>query len=328
MNRIRVGVLRGGPSNEYEISLKTGGNVLSALREDHEEKYRPVDIFIDKDGYFYLDGVSVEPNDIISRVDVIFNALHGEYGEDGKIQSFFETHRVPFTGSGSLASAIGMNKILSKKAFEAIGIKTPRHKEISKDRIINDMQRIIREAFETIHLPVIVKPINGGSSFGTHLVRTYPELEKALLDASKYSENIMIEDFINGIEATCGVIDAFRGDDLYALPPIEIRPHTEFFDYESKYSGKSNEIIPATFDHATKLEIERLAKEIHKALDLKHYSRSDFIIHPKKGIYALEVNTLPGLTKESLIPKALHAVGSSIGEFVHHVIQRALLNKR
>ena len=134
----------------------------------------------------------------------------------------------------------------------------------------------------------------------------------------------MIEEFIPGIEATCGVIEGFRGEELYALPPIEIRPMTKFFDYEAKHQGMSQEIVPATFQDKFKRAIEGLAKKIHQAFGLRHYSRSDFIIHPRRGIYVLEVNTLPGLTGESLIPKSLRAVGSDTHELVDHLIQLAL----
>jgi len=328
MKKIRVGVVRGGPSTEYEVSLKSGSSVLASLREKFEDKYQPIDIFVDKEGYFHLDGVATELNDIVHRIDVIFNALHGAYGEDGKIQTFFEAHGIPFTGSGSLSSAIGMNKSLSKKVFETHGIKTPKGREIDAARINSDIKNLMLEMFDTLLLPVIVKPTSGGSSVGTYVVRTYPELEEALKNASKHGDFILIEEFIPGIEATCGVIEDFRSHKLYALPPIEIRPKSKFFDYDAKYAGMSEEIVPATFSHELKMEIEELAKKIHESMGLRHYSRSDFIIHPKRGIYALEVNTLPGLTGESLVPKALHAVGSTLHEFVDHIIGLALLNKR
>lgn len=328
MKKIRVGVVRGGPSSEYEVSLKSGSSVLSILREKFEDKYHPVDIFIDRNGYFHLDGIATELNDIVHRTDVIFNALHGEYGEDGKIQTFFETHGIPFTGSGSLASAVGMNKTLSKKAFKSHNIKTPVGQEISRKDIETDVDKVVRGLFESFHLPAVVKPTNGGSSVGTYIVKEYIDLKSALQDAAKYSDSVLIEEFVPGVEATCGVIDNFRNSRFYALPPIEIVSEKEFFDFEAKYAGKSQEIVPARFSLETKIEIEEIAKKIHESMGLRHYSRSDFIIHPKKGIYALEVNTLPGLTNESLLPKALNAVGSNLPEFIDHVIQLALLNKK
>lgn len=324
MHKTRVGVLRGGPSNEYEVSLNSGASVLDALRKYHDSRYLARDIFIDREGVSHIDGVPVPIEDIPNRVDVIFNALHGTYGEDGKIQSFLEIHGVPFTGSGSLGSAVGMNKVLAKKVFESHGIKIPMSMDISSDDFVNDLHNFSKKLFHTLHLPAVVKPSASGSSVGVSIVKSYDALPAALSSAAEHGDVIMIEEFIPGIEATCGVVEGFRGEELYALPPVEIRPKTEFFDYQAKYEGKSEEIVPATFSDKIKAEIEELAKKIHRALDLRHYSRSDFIIHPRRGIYALEVNTLPGLTKESLVPKSLRAVGSDVHEFVDHLIGLAL----
>jgi D-alanine-D-alanine ligase len=176
-------------------------------------------------------------------------------------------------------------------------------------------------------LPAIVKPASSGSSVGISIVRDHPELLTALIEAAKHGHSILIEELIPGIEATCGVIEGFRGEELYALPPIEIRSKNSFFDYEAKYQGKSEEIVPATFSDKLKRQIEELSKKIHRALGLRHYSRSDFIIHPRRGIYFLEVNTLPGLTEESLMPKALKAVGSDLSQLAGHLIALASKGK-
>ncbi len=327
-HRLRIGVLRGGPSNEYEVSLNSGAAVLSALRDRFEDQYQARDIFIDRNGTWHIDGIAVLPQDAIHKIDVAFNALHGKYGEDGKLQSFFEIHGMPFTGSGSLGSAVGMNKALAKKVLKDHGIKSPYHTEIPSAEIAGDIDALARRLFHSVILPAVVKPATSGSSVGVSIVRAYGEFPAALKEAALHSDIVMIEEYIQGIEATCGVIEGFRGQELYALPVIEIKPAAHFFDYEAKYGGKSEEIIPARFADQTKKEIEELAQKVHRALGLRHYSRSDFIIHPRRGIYVLEVNTLPGLTKESLIPKALRAVGSDIHELVQHVIELAEKIKR
>jgi len=321
---LRVGVLRGGPSNEYEVSLNSGSAVLSALRENRSGKYLVRDIFIDRNGNWHIDGFAVEPHDIAGKIDVAFNALHGNYGEDGKIQSLFETYGIPFTGSGSLASAVGMNKVLTKKAMSAQGIKSPYTREFPASEFIEDQKGTAQWLFETFIMPAVVKPATGGSAIGISIVRNKADWLPALVNAADHSDSILIEEFIPGIEATCGVIEGFRGKDIYALPVIEIRPKAGFFDYDAKYNGMSEEIVPATFSQELKKEIESLAIEIHQMLSLRHYSRSDFIIHPRRGVYSLEVNTLPGLTSESLIPKALKAVGSDLSELVEHLIALAL----
>jgi D-alanine-D-alanine ligase len=324
MHKIRVGILRGGPSAEYEVSLNTGAGVLKALRESYEHKYQPRDIFIDKEGKWHMEGVEITPEDISHRVDIIFNALHGTYGEDGKVQHFFEAHNIRFTGTGSAGSAVGMNKILSKRIFKDHEIKTPFGKHVPSLDALNYTADISRELFETMIFPCVIKPSASGSSVGVTIVKTPQEVSPALLAAAPHSDAVIIEEFLPGIEATCGVVEGFRGHELYALPPIEIRPHNGFFDYEGKYMGKSEEIVPATFADSIKRELEEISKKVHRALHLRHYSRSDFIIHQRRGIYILEVNTLPGLTEESLLPKSLRAVGSGLPEFADHLITLAL----
>src|SRR3989338_1823127 len=324
MHLTRIGVVRGGPSSEYEVSLNTGANILATLQKHFEDYYCAHDIFIDRQGSWHMDGLIISLEDISRRIDMVFNALHGSYGEDGQIQSLLEAHGIPFSGSGSVASAVGMNKIMTKNIFKKHGIQTPFHKEIVSNDIQDHSDQITTALFHSLLLPVVVMPASSGSSVGVCIVRNYSDLPQALLSASIHSNSVLIEEFIPGIEATCGVVEGFRGEELYALPPIEIRPHEEFFDYEAKYKGKSEEIVPATFAENIKKKIESLSKNIHQALGLRHYSRSDFIIHPRRGIYALEVNTLPGLTSESLLPKSLRAVGSDLPEFVDHVISLSL----
>lgn len=324
MAKTRVGVLRGGPSSEYQVSLKTGGAVMSALRDHPSDLYHPIDIFIDQKGTWHIDGIALKPEQALHRVDVMFNALHGSYGEDGKVQSFLEMHQMPFTGSGSLASAVGMNKNITNQIIARHGIKIPISREILSVDILQNPEAIARELFNTFPIPAVIKPVSGGSSHGVSVVRKHADLIPALLKAAEQDRAVLAQEFIAGIEATCGIIENFRNELLYALPPVEIRPETEFFDYEAKYQGKSKEIVPATFSHEYKKELELLARTIHSALGLRHYSRSDFIIHPRRGIYFLEVNTLPGLTTESLIPKALTAVGGSLQQLADHLLKLAL----
>ena len=219
-----------------------------------------------------------------------------------------------------------MNKILAKKVFADHGIKSPYWKEIPSNSVNADSEAVARQLFSTFVFPAVVKPHASGSSVGVSVVRDYVQLVQALQEAAQHSDIVLVEEFIPGIEATCGVIEGFRGQELYALPPVEIRPHEGFFDFKAKYEGKSQEIVPATFSEALKKDLELLAAKIHRALGLRHYSRSDVIIHPRRGMYVLEVNTLPGLTNESLVPKSLRAVGSDVHELVEHLIRLAQQN--
>lgn len=334
---IKVGVIRGGISEEHDVSLASGAQVLSHLRSDKmNEKYIPIDIFIDKDGVWHINGIPVTLAKVAPKVDVIINALHGDFGEDGKVQQLLEQWGIPYTGSGPLASALGYNKHLSKLEFEKLGIKTPKHilfpvYQADFDGPKNKYAtQKAREVWGKISPPWIVKPLTGGSSMGIHICKTFQSLVDAFQIGVNEKVSVLVEEFITGKEATVGVINNFRNKKVYTLPPIEIRiPKTStFFDNEAKYSGKSKEICPGNFREEEKQELERIAALIHKGFDLSHYSRSDFIVHPKRGIYALEVNTLPGLTGESLMPKALDAVGSNMPEFIEHIIKLARDNKQ
>jgi D-alanine-D-alanine ligase len=324
MLKIKVGVLRGGPSNEYDVSLATGANVLSALREKLSDKYIALDILIDKEGVWHVDGIAMKADLAVRKYDVSFLALHGAYGEDGKVQHFLESHHVPYTGSDSLGSAIGFNKILTKKVFKDNGIKTPTDKIILSKDVRTDVNKASDNLFKSFPMPFVVKPATSGSSVGISLVKDRFQIAEALISAAEHSEEILIEECIQGVEATVGVIENFRNEMLYALPPVEIRSKNEFFDFEAKYEGKSEEIVPASFPENIKKELAEIAKKVHKAVGLRHYSRTDFIVTPKRGIYTLEVNTLPGLTNESLIPKSLRAVGSDTHELIDHLIELAL----
>jgi D-alanine-D-alanine ligase len=319
MQRIKVAVLRGGPGVENEVSMKSGKNVLENL----PEKYIPMDVFVSKEGSWYLDGVAVQPEKIFRNVDVVFNAMHGEYGEDGKVQQLMDRFGVKYTGSKALASALGMNKVLAKEIFIKAGLKTPVYKAIRKGDNLEGIDQVV---FKTCPMPAIVKPGGSGSSLGVSVVKTQKEIIPAIEKALKYSDIIIVEEFIKGKEVTCGVVEKFRADPLYSLLPLEIATpkEFEFFGYEAKYSDCISTICLANLSDKEKKEVQRVAAEAHMVLGLRHYSRSDFIISPKRGVYILEVNTLPGLTKDSLMPKSLEAVGCAFSYFLDHIITLAL----
>lgn len=319
MNKLRIGVLRGGPSSEYDISLKTGEAVLRNF-PDH---YEAVDIFVDKKGVWHVRGVVKEPHTVLRHIDAVFNAMHGEYGEDGQVQDFLEKFGMPYTGSGSFASKLAMNKVLTKNFIAKVGIKTPLYKVLKRSEFNPSIVASLHQSFPQ---PSIIKPLAMGSSVGVTIARNIIELGEAIDNAFKYSENILVEEFISGREATCAVVEDFQGKDLNVLPPIEIVPKSKsgFFDFDAKYNGQGEEICPGRFSEEENREIVRLSELVHKTLNLKDYSRSDFIIHPRRGIYFLEVNTLPGLNEATLLPKALKSAGSNLTEFIDHLIKRVL----
>lgn len=321
-NSLRIGVLRGGPNHLYDISLQTGAHILEILSETH----RPVDIFIDKDGVWYMGGIEKSPEKILKNIDVVWNGLHGSYGEDGKIQEILKHHGVKYTGSDKYPSSIAMNKYLTKEHLKNLDIKTPVYTLV---RQTDDLKERSKEIFKTIPHPMIVKPVRGGSSIGIKIADSYVDLYKALYDILSEQSDAIVEEYIIGKEASVGVVNYFRDQSVYVLPPIEIKHKSKkgFLDYDSKYSGEIEEVCPGNFSPKEKKEMERVAKLVHESLGLSHYSKSDFIVSPKRGVYFLEVNTLPHLGKESLISKSLKSVGTSAKDFVNHVLLLTLNNK-
>jgi D-alanine-D-alanine ligase len=318
--RIRVAVLRGGPSSEYTVSLKSGAEVMRHLAQSGTHDAH--DIFIDRSGVWHYQGVAREPERLLRHFDVVFNALHGEYGEDGKVQRLLNNLGMHYTGSKALASSIAMNKVMTKDRVARAGVKVPMHAVVLRG---DDIHKKALELWRTFPQPSIVKPAGLGSSVGITFVHSFPMMEKALRVALAGSPAVVVEEYIRGREATVGVVDSFRGSDVYPFPPVEIRlpPTSEIFDYDAKCGGKTQELCPGDFSEEESRQLKDLAVLAHKELGLRHYSRSDFIVSPKRGIYFLETNTLPGLTSESLLPKAINADGISLGDFLRHVIELA-----
>ncbi|MFA5744681.1 MAG: D-alanine--D-alanine ligase [Candidatus Paceibacterota bacterium] len=317
--QIIVGVLRGGPSREHEVSLKTGAAMLANLPE---ERFSPIDIYIDKNGQWHTHGKPTQPERILRQVDVVLNGLHGEYGEDGEVQKLLERFGVPYSGADSFGSYLAMHKLMAKERAKEFGLLTPDSRFV--DRAENSGV-VARDVIRSFHQPVVVKPIGWGSSVGISIVGGYAPvlsaIERLFADGAP---SVLIEECIRGKEATAGVVEGLRGETLYALPPIEIvPPESDFFSYDAKYSGGSREICPGRFSRVASEELKCAAKAIHRALGLRHYSRSDFIVTPK-GIYYLETNTLPGLTTESLLPKSLATIGVKFSDFLEHLVNLAL----
>lgn len=320
MHKLTVGVLRGGPSNEYDISLQTGGAVLAALDRD---RYEPVDLFVSKRREWHASGFRKEPAQALHRVDVVINAMHGEYGEDGTVQRILDHIGVPYTGSGALASALAMNKPLTKKTLEPYGIRMARHAMLT---VSPTLEEDIVSLFRSFPQPSVVKPAGSGSSVGVTIARNFHDFADGVTTAFKYSPTVLVEEYIGGREATCGIIDDFRGEEHYALLPTEILPPEKcgFYNYEAKYQSEETRLTcPGNFSAEEKRKLQDIAKRVHKALGLRHYSRSDFIVSPR-GIYFLEVNTLPGLNSHSLVPKALQAIGMKFSQFLDHLIGLAV----
>jgi D-alanine-D-alanine ligase len=318
MSKIRVAVLRGGPSEEYDVSLVTGAGMLAALDRN---RYDPLDVVVTKRGEWLLAGRMREPHEVLSLIDIALLAFHGAYGEDGQVQRLLERHGVAYSGSGPLASAIALNKPLTKETLKKHDIRMARHMVIGRD-VKDNIPGAVAAIMALFGPRYIVKPLASGSSVGTAFAESPLALERVLATALSVYDQVLVEEYIEGREATCGVVEGFRDHAVYVLPPIEIARSTPVWGYTEKYDGSVEEICPGRFSREEKDEIEHLARFAHETLGLAHYSRSDFIV-ADDGIYFLEVNTLPGLTPTSLFPKALEAVGCSYASFIDHLLHLA-----
>lgn len=320
--RYKVAVLRGGPSSEYEISLKTGKSVIENLRSRHQI----LDIVVDMHGDWYYNGVLVSPGEVLSNVDVVFNAMHGEFGEDGKVQQILEQIGVPFTGPKAFSAMQSMRKDHSRKIFENLGLKTPLAAIIEKTF---DIEKVAYEVFRKMPMPYVLKPLDKGSSLGVTVVKDFHSFVDALSKLFVHVDRVLVEEYIKGKEATVGVIENFRDQELYPLFPTEIvlPEGKEIFDYDSKMNADIKNVCPGCFSRQESEALQRAAVAAHRGLGLRHYSRSDFIVHPKRGVYILETNSLPALGENALICKSLDSCGAKYEDFLDHVLTLAIKRK-
>lgn len=318
-----VAVLRGGVGDEHDVSLKTG---LSVLRTLERLPHHPVDVFIDRRGVWHVRGTPVPAQRALAGADVVFNALHGAYGEDGGVQRELERLGVAYTGPAPLAASVSMNKVVSKEMVARHGLLVPRHVMVG---VTDDLERRAIALWQTFPQPSVVKPLASGSSVGVTLAKSFTQFLDGIKKAFQYAKDVVVEEYIRGREATVGVVDQFRGQKSYVLPPVEIvlPKGSDIFGWDAKYGGHAEERVPSGFSRQEIEALESAAQTVHDKLGMRHYSRSDFIVTPR-GPYFLEVNALPGLTEHSLVPKSLTAVGSSMDEFLAHVLSLALEKKQ
>ncbi|MEK7638635.1 MAG: D-alanine--D-alanine ligase [Patescibacteria group bacterium] len=320
MSYKRVAVVRGGPSEEYEVSLNTGANVLRALSE---LGYSHKDIVVTKAGDWLETGISRSPEAALQAVDVVFVALHGAYGEDGQIQKILQRNHIPFTGSRAFPSALAFNKALTKEHLKKHKVRMPAHVKVSKSNFTS-LKETLHDLEHALGTELFIKPLASGSSHGAKFVPNLQTLSWVLPELLEQYDEVLVEEFIRGREATVGVLQNFRDQDVYVLPVVEIVPPAgePLFSYENKYSGSTTEICPGRFSYHEKAKLSDAALLAHTVLGCDQYSRSDFIVRNGE-VYFLEINTLPGLTSESLLPKAAAAVGLSFNELVRHLVETA-----
>lgn len=321
---INVAIIMGGYSSEYEISLKSGNVVYQNLDKNKFQLYR---VHILENKWVYVDesnqefpinkhDFSVEVNGTKITFDVVFNAIHGNPGEDGLMQAYFELLKLPQTSCGMYQAALTFNKRDLLSVLKPYGIKTATSFYLNNGDDINENQII-----EKVGLPCFVKPNKAGSSFGISKVKTKEELLPAIEFAYKEDSEVLIESFLDGTEVSVGVI-TYKGE-VKVLPMTEIVSENDFFDYEAKYLGKSQEITPARISEEVRNKIAQAAKKSYEILKMSGFSRSEFIVVNGEP-HMLEMNTVPGLTAESILPQQANEAGISLAQLFENAIFEAL----
>ena len=297
---MRIGVIMGGISSEREISLKSGNSIIENIDKN---KYEVVAVVIDK------------KEDIINKtrdIDFALLALHGQFGEDGTVQAVLQTLGIPYSGCGPLSSAMCMDKDVSKSILEAAGIRTAPWINLRKNGEVNF------DKIDQLGYPVVVKPTHGGSSVATFIVKEEKDIKNCVEEAFKWDSEVMIEKFIKGDEITCPVYE----DEMF--PVIAIKPNAEFFDFTSKYQDGGAQEVVVELEKKLHEEVEKMALQTYKALKCEVYARVDMIVTEQGIPYILEVNTLPGMTKNSLIPKSAAALNIEFSKLIDMIIEDSM----
>jgi len=303
LKKKRVAVMMGGLSREREISLKTGKAIQKALTEKGYTVI-PIDV-----------GNDIAEKLVKEKIEWAFLALHGRFGEDGTIQGMLELMRIPYTGSGVLASALAMHKIMTKKFFLCEKIPTPRFEVFHREEITKDLPKK-----NSLPLPVVVKPAREGSTIGISIVQKDEELGPALKKAGEYDEEILVEEFMKGREITVGILENIP------LPIIEIVPKSGFYDYYSKYTkGETQYILPARIPREKYLYAQEISLKAFQILNCSGVTRVDLMTDENENPYVIDVNTMPGMTETSLLPKAASYAGIPFGDLVERILLGASL---
>ena len=321
-----IAIIMGGYSSEYEISLKSGNVVFETL---DKEKYNAFRVHVFKNKWCYVDNngeeYSIDKNDFSVTVnsekikfDCVFNAIHGAPGEDGYMQAYFELLGIPITGCNMYQAALTFNKRDLISTLQPYGIKTATNYFINYGDLI-DEEHIVNK----VGLPCFVKANKAGSSFGVTKVYQQEDLKNAIDLAFKEDDEIIVEAFLEGTEVSVGVI-SFENQTT-VLPITEIVSENDFFDYQAKYEGKSQEITPARISATQQENVTAASKKIYEVLKMKGFSRSEFIFKNDQP-YFLEMNTVPGLTKESILPQQANEAGISLNDLFSNAIEEALHN--
>jgi D-alanine-D-alanine ligase len=312
--KLKIALIFGGPSPEYDVSLKTAEAMRTSL---DPKNYEVVDVHITRKGEWNIDSKKLSLEQALQRlrmVDVALLAVHGSFGEDGELQKILSENDIIFTGSDANASRTAMDKVASSKLFVRAGLLAP-ETFVAKD--LDQAKKVAKK----LSFPFVVKPVNQGSSVGVSIVHSRNQLQNAVNRALKYDELIILQEYIDGREVSCSVIEN-SAKKTKALPPTELIPiRADFFDYEAKYTpGATNEITPPELptDLINQIKVDALAA--HKLVGCSGYSRTDMILRDDK-IYVIEINTLPGMTETSMLPQQAAVEGMSLSELLNLIIR-------
>ncbi len=323
-----IAVICGGDSGEFEVSMNSADMVIKSM---DLKKYKPYKILIKGLNWHVLDGKKKYPIDKNNftcaigtkkiKFDCVYNIIHGTPGEDGRIQGYLDMMGLPYTSPNVAISGLTMNKYLTKKICFAE--KLP----VAKSVLVKDTDAIVNvdEIVKKLKLPCFVKPNNGGSSVATSKVYEKKKMVAAIEEAFQHDHEVIIEEFLKGTEVTCGVF--FDGEKVKTLPITEIVPHNDFFDYDAKYNGQSDEITPARLEKKIYNQVQKLTAEIYGLFNIQGLVRIDFIIH-KDEPYFMEINTIPGFSSASIVPQQIRAAKMKEMDVISLLIEQAMSRKK
>lgn len=332
MNKMHVAVLMGGVSSEHEVSLKSGAMVAGNL---DRSRFDTTPVIITRDGQWKFPSeraLSVGAG--LARleelgVDCVFIALHGPFGEDGRVQGLLDVFGIPYTASGCAASALAMDKIHSKAVVRQAGVRVADQIILQRSEWDHAFEQVMTRVNSEIGFPCLIKSPCQGSSLGMAIPKDAAAFRTALLEVFAYGDLVMVEKFVKGVEVTCAVLDVEPGKPPRALPVTEICPvSSEFFDYRAKYTpGECNEITPARISNEATRKVQAMAERVHTVVGCKGLSRSDMILDGDDPVW-IEVNTIPGMTETSLYPQAAAAAGISFPELLTLFVEEAMARGR
>ena len=330
MSKVHIGILRGGPSDEHEASMSSGLYFLKNLEGS-------TDIFIDKEGMWHIGGIPKTPIEAVQHFDVIVNALHGKYGEDGTVSKILDQASVPYVGNPVRASATTFHKGLFKKTLKDLKIKTPTYKELNLS-VTDDFHKIAKELFGTFPLPAVVKPVSNGGSIGVSVATNYETLIRSLRESAFISPDVLIEEYISGAEIVSGFVEGLRGQDTYVLLPVHISTEekkqtlsrnklwTGHLDSLTRHMGNYEVDLDKGLSDSYKKEIEEIVRKVKEHLGMKYYATFDFIVSPRRGVYLIEADTIPHMGDKMPIIASLKEAGVKVGDFFKHLVEKVKSN--